>query len=76
VAGDIESIREWIEDGVNGLLTDPANPADLAAAVSRLLSDPGLREQAAAHNARLIAERALHPMVMQQAEAFYHRLVG
>ena len=76
VAGDIESIREWIEDGVNGLLTDPANPADLAAAVSRLLSDPGLREQAAAHNARLIAERALHPEVMQQAEAFYHRLVG
>jgi len=29
VCGDIESIREWITDGENGLLVDPADPTAL-----------------------------------------------
>ena len=28
VAGDLESIREWIENGRNGLLVDPGQPLD------------------------------------------------
>ncbi len=76
VVGDLESLREWIEDGVNGLLIDPSNPAALAQAVLRALGDPAWRAQAAAHNARLIAQRASYPDVMRQAEAFYHRLIG
>ncbi len=27
IAGDLESIREWITDGVNGLLVDPGDPS-------------------------------------------------
>ncbi|MDQ6925723.1 MAG: glycosyltransferase family 4 protein, partial [Candidatus Eremiobacteraeota bacterium] len=33
VAGDIASVREWIDDGRNGLLFDPANPRALADAL-------------------------------------------
>ncbi len=72
VAGDLESIREWIEDGLNGLLVDPADPAALARAVRRALAEEGLRRRAAEHNLRLVTQRAAYDVVMPQVEAFYH----
>jgi glycosyltransferase involved in cell wall biosynthesis len=76
VAGDIESIREWITPGVNGLLADPTDPASLAEAILRALSDSSLRAEAAARNAELIATRADYGANMQRAEEFYRRLTG
>ena len=75
VVGDIESLREWITPGVNGLLVDPADPQALAEAVLVALEQPDLRQRAAAHNLELIAERAEYGRVMLQAEAFYKQLV-
>jgi glycosyltransferase involved in cell wall biosynthesis len=75
VAGDLESIREWIDDGVNGLLADPRSPDHLAQKILRALGNPDLRSRAAAHNHRLISERATHTTVMAQAEAFYRHQV-
>lgn len=76
VLGDIESIREWVTDGVNGLLCDPGDPASLAEAILRALGDPGFRRAAAAHNAALIAQRAEYHTVMAGAEQFYLDVVG
>ncbi len=75
IAGDLESIREWIDDGVNGILIDPRRPDELAAAVASALDAPDLLERAAVHNARLIAERASYDKVMAEAETFYRRLI-
>ena len=58
VAGDLESIREWITDGENGLLTDATNPHRLAESIIRALKSKDLRGQAAGLNAKQIAERA------------------
>jgi glycosyltransferase involved in cell wall biosynthesis len=71
VAGNIESIREWIADGENGLLVDPADPAGLAQAIVRAIEDNALRQQAAQTNQQLIASRADYQAVMTQAEDFY-----
>lgn len=71
VAGDIESLREWITPGANGLLVDPADPHALAAAILTGLEDPELRARAQTHNLRLIAERATYDRVMAEAERFY-----
>lgn len=71
VAGNIESVREWLEDGVNGLLCDQRSPESLASAILRALDDSELRAKAAVHNQRLVAERAEHEKVMARAEAFY-----
>ncbi len=71
VAGDIESVREWIDESVNGLLCDATRVDSLATAMSRALDDAALRLSAREHNTRLIAERAAYPRVMQQAEAWY-----
>lgn len=40
VAAAVGGIPEIISDGINGVLVPPENPAELAAAVSRLLDDP------------------------------------
>jgi glycosyltransferase involved in cell wall biosynthesis len=75
VAGDIESIREWITDGENGLLVDPADPVALAAAILRAFVDDDLRAKAWTHNLQMVNERAEYGAVMEQAEAFYQCVV-
>jgi glycosyltransferase involved in cell wall biosynthesis len=75
-AGDIDSVREWITDGVNGLLFDPTDPEAIAVSVIHALRDHQLRECAREHNLQLIRERAEHGSVMRQAENFYRHLVS
>lgn len=75
VAGDIESLREWITDGVNGLLCDPASPDSLARSITRALSDQALRARAKELNLKLIEERADYTKVMLQAEELYLNVI-
>jgi glycosyltransferase involved in cell wall biosynthesis len=74
IAGDIPSLREWINPGENGFLVDPGDPDALAEAILRALDDLDLRNKAQKQNARLIAERADYDRVMAQAAEFYQRL--
>jgi glycosyltransferase involved in cell wall biosynthesis len=76
VAGDIESIREWIEDGTNGSLCDPADEVALAKAILFAIENPDVRRKAAEHNRQVIAERADYAQVMPAAEAFYGQLIA
>ena len=72
IAGDIESLREWITPGVNGLLVDPADPARLASAILQAISSPSLRHRAAEINAGIIASRADASQIKDQIKGFYH----
>jgi glycosyltransferase involved in cell wall biosynthesis len=74
IAGDLESIREWIIPGVNGLLIDPSQPQALADAILRPLNDPVLRARAMEHNQTLIAERAEYTRNMARVESFYKNM--
>jgi glycosyltransferase involved in cell wall biosynthesis len=76
VAGDLESVREWITPGKNGLLVDPNDPQSIAQAILLALEDDVLQQRARAMNAALIAGRAQHAQVMRSAQAFYHSLVA
>jgi len=75
VAGDLESIREWIEDGVNGLLIHPGKPEGSAKAVLRAITKPELLERAQAKNVEIVSERANYDRVMLKAERFYDSLL-
>jgi hypothetical protein len=75
VAGDIESLREWITPGENGLLVDPSDPAALAQAILQALEQPELRRSARKRNLELVASRAEYNQVMAQVEAFYRQLL-
>jgi len=73
VCGDIESIREWITPGQNGLLVDPKDPADLAKAILGALGDPELRASAAALNRKLIREAAAVQSARPKVQHFYEQ---
>lgn len=76
VAGDLESIREWITPGQNGLLVDPNDPRALAAPIIHALKDSELRKRAAEINAQLVAKRADYKKCMPRAEQFYAQIVS
>jgi hypothetical protein len=76
VAGDLESLREWITPGVNGLLVEPTKPQALAEAVLAGLDQPELRQKAREINLDLIRQRAEVGLVRSQIEVFYRRLVA
>ena len=75
VAGGIESVREWIVDGENGLLCDQSSPASLAQAIVRALQNDQLRHKARTINKRIVHERAEYETVMRQAEGFYSQVI-
>jgi glycosyltransferase involved in cell wall biosynthesis len=76
VVGDIESLREWIEHGVNGFLVPPGDPDAVAAAILRAIDDSELRRSAAAQNRAMIEARADHSKVMPLAEKFYSDVIA
>lgn len=71
VAGDLDSIREWITDGHNGLLFDSNDPKSIAGAVIEGLSNESLRRAAAATNLAIVQRRADRSLVMDVAKRFY-----
>jgi hypothetical protein len=75
VVGDIESMREWITDGVNGLLVNAADEQALAEAIVRALNEPALQSQAAQANAALVAERADYSINLQRVNELYESLL-
>jgi len=76
VVGDLESLREWITPGLNGLLVDLSQPQALADAMLTALQRDDLCQQAREENLSLIAERAVHGRVMPAAEQVYRELIG
>lgn len=74
IAGDIESLREWIVPGVNGLLVEPTKAQTLAEAIVRALENEALRVRAANYNRRLIHERAEVGLVRAQIQVFFQRV--
>lgn len=75
IAGDIESIREWITPGQNGILFDPSDPMALAEAILTGLGDDELFKRALKSNRALIVERAAYHTVMKSAREFYAALI-
>ncbi len=71
VAGDLESIREWITPGQNGLLVDPNDPQAIASAILIALEREDLRREAAGLNQVMIAARAEYTRCMGLAGEFY-----
>jgi glycosyltransferase involved in cell wall biosynthesis len=66
-------VGEFVDDGVNGYLTD--DDASMAEALARLASDDGLRTRMRAHNLDR-APAQDWPRVAELAEAEYLRAVG
>lgn len=71
VAGDINSIREWIEPGTNGLLVDPRDSDALADAINLAIESPDLRLKASRYNLNLILQKAEITINQSHLQQFY-----
>jgi len=76
VVSDLESMREWIVDGENGLLCDPSEPADVADRIVCALRDQALRRRARERNQEIIAARADRNAIRRQVEPLYQDLAS
>jgi glycosyltransferase involved in cell wall biosynthesis len=76
IAGDIESIREWIKHEANGLLIDPGSPEQISSAIVRSLRESELREQARTMNIRLVRDKAEYSTCMSRVAAFYEQIIS
>jgi glycosyltransferase involved in cell wall biosynthesis len=75
VVGDVASVREWIRDGVNGIVVSPLDAATLASALIRALRDDALIQAAQKESGRLIRDRADYHSNMRAVESRYEALV-
>jgi glycosyltransferase involved in cell wall biosynthesis len=74
VAGDLQSVREWITPGKNGLLFDAETPRSIADALLTALDNKNLRAEAAGLNRDMISARAEYGKNMRRAEEFYRKV--
>jgi glycosyltransferase involved in cell wall biosynthesis len=71
IAGDLESIREWITHGQNGLLVNPNDPQSIADGILLAIQREDLRLEAAGLNANMISTRADYTRNMKLIGEFY-----
>ena len=76
VAGNLESIREWITPSENGLLFDSTDHQSIADAILTALESKNLRRNAAGLNENIIRERAEYRHNMERAEKFYRQVTA
>ena len=76
LAGDLESIREWITPDQNGLLFDANDEQSIANAICLALESKNLRETATSLNREIISSRAEYRMNMQRAVEFYEGIIN
>jgi glycosyltransferase involved in cell wall biosynthesis len=76
IVADLDTQREWITDGENGILVPPRTVAALADAIALALGAPSLRKAAAERNRAIVAERGTNETQMARMEQLYVRLAG
>jgi glycosyltransferase involved in cell wall biosynthesis len=75
VVGDVESVREWVRDGHNGLIVSADDPAAVSAALFRALTDDALLQVARDRNRALVHERASRASIMRLVGEHYEAVV-
>jgi glycosyltransferase involved in cell wall biosynthesis len=76
VAGRLDSVEEWIEDGRNGSLVELQDERELAQAIIEALQNANMRAKARKINQGLITERATYGSIMPKVEDFYHEVIA
>ena len=76
VAGDLESLRDWITPGVNGFLVDPYQPAEIAKAILSALENILLRGSARKVNFELVKSRASREAAQNALQSFFEKVLS
>ncbi len=75
VISNLPCVREWINDGWNGILVNPNNIGQIADSIVRLLENQEMRKSFAERNWKLICEKGDQDYWMGKMEELYYSLV-
>jgi glycosyltransferase involved in cell wall biosynthesis len=75
VMGNLESLREWIDHGVNGFLFDPNDSDDLANCLQQALDNVSVRQKAQNINLKIVQDRANYAKIMPDVRNFYQYII-
>ncbi|MCK4816575.1 glycosyltransferase family 4 protein [bacterium] len=75
VISDLPSVRELIADRVNGFLVNPADKAQIADAIIKLLLEDELRKEMAERNWKIAQEKCDQEKEMRKMEELYYKLL-
>lgn len=76
VATDVPGCRDVVQEGVNGLLVPPDDPAALAEALGKLLAKKGLRRRMGTAGRKLVEERFSDARVNAETLVVYRSLLS
>jgi glycosyltransferase involved in cell wall biosynthesis len=76
IISDIPGVREVIEEGVCGLLSEPMNPKDLGNKITKLLSDPELMRKMGEAGRRKVVDEFTWEKVVLQTEKTYEDILS
>jgi glycosyltransferase involved in cell wall biosynthesis len=76
VVGELASVAEWIEDGVNGRLVDAGDARATAQAIVDAIEQSQWRDQAVKRNRARILETATRPAIQDKALRFYKEVLA
>jgi glycogen synthase len=76
VASATGGILEVVDDGKTGILVPPSNPAELAAALNKVVGDPALAESMGKAGRQRVEDTFSWAAVARQTEALYAELIG
>lgn len=74
IYSDLESIREWITDGLNGFLVPAEDSQALAAAIKAMLKDNDLVESAAKINLGIVDKQLSEEVITPKVVSMYARI--
>lgn len=74
IMSPLDSIKDWIQDGRNGLFANALDSREIAQAIKRAVTDDELYDKARAINLKLIRARANREIIRQQVHDCYRDL--
>lgn len=74
IVSDLPANREWVEEGINGLIVGIRDAVDLSRALIRCLQDKALRQDAIELNRQKIIAKAIWENNMAEMEELYREL--
>jgi len=75
VISDLPCVREWVDNGRNGLLVEPDNVDQIADSIITLLKNDQMRKSFAERNWKLIQEKGNQEYWMGKMEGLYYSLM-
>ncbi len=76
VVSPIESVLEWIDDGINGLVVSATDVSGIVSTILNAIDSPDLRASAASINQRLIRQRADRDTCRERILDFYYQVLS